>query len=72
MNILKNILVFTAFTILTSAISSCKKCTTCVAIDTSGHTIASQKYCSTSSTNVSTFEQSWKTTYGAAASCKRN
>jgi hypothetical protein len=52
--------------------ASCKKCTTCVAIDSSGHTFATQKYCSTSWTNLDTFEKAWKTTYGSAASCKRN
>ncbi len=52
--------------------SSCKKCTTCTAVDTNKHTIAQQQYCSSSGTNLTTFENSFKTTYGQYAStCKR-
>ncbi|HXC03965.1 MAG TPA: hypothetical protein VNZ86_04385 [Bacteroidia bacterium] len=57
--------------ILATSISSCKKCSTCTATATNGKVIAQQQYCSSSSTNITTFENSFKTTYGISSVCKR-
>jgi hypothetical protein len=61
-----------ALLILVILTASCKKCCTCTATDTSGHQIATQDYCSTSGTNLTTFEDSFKTTYGTySVKCTR-
>ena len=51
--------------------ASCKKCTTCTATDTRNVVIATEKYCSTSSSNITTFENAFRTNYGIRATCKR-
>ncbi|HEV7231317.1 MAG TPA: hypothetical protein VGO45_08320 [Bacteroidia bacterium] len=50
---------------------SCKKCSTCTSTDNAGHLIKTEKYCSTSGTNLDTFEKSFKTTYGYNCVCTR-
>ncbi|MFI5150369.1 MAG: hypothetical protein ACHQRM_11600 [Bacteroidia bacterium] len=57
--------------VVAASFSSCKKCSTCTATDSNGKILQEQKYCSSSSTNITTFENSFKTTYGIRSVCKR-
>ncbi len=58
--------------LITFGTTSCKKCTTCTAKDNAGRMLSDQDYCSTVCTNVTTFENSFKSTYGHNAICTRH
>jgi hypothetical protein len=64
-------LLFALTLLLASGAYSCKKCSTCTSVDSSGKILASEKYCSMSQSNIDTFEASFRTTYGHTCTCKR-
>jgi hypothetical protein len=61
---IRKIYFFVTFLSLLALSPACKKCCTCTATDTSGKQVATETYCSTSGTNITSFENSFKSTYG--------